>query len=223
MFEVLLESLPMSLGVALSPIPIAATLVLMLTPGAKANAPALLAGWVAGVLSVSLVVFWLPGFETAQGGPTPTSGYVRVALGIAMLVLAARQWIGRPGPGDEPPTPALIERLDQLTIRRSAATGFLLSALNPKNLLLVAGGANIIDTAMLTPAGQAGALIGFTLVASSTIAIPVVGHFLFQSDIEPLFARWKIWLIGNSAAVVAALLLVFGLLLTASGLSILLF
>jgi len=220
--EALLESLPMALGVALSPVPIAATLVLMLTPGARANAPALLAGWVAGILSVSIVVFLLPGFETARGAPTAASGYIRLTLGLALLILSARQWMRRPRPGDEVPTPALIQRLDQLDMRRCALTGFLLSAVNPKNLLLVAGGANIIDTAMLTVSRQTATLVAFTLVASSTIVIPVVGHVIFQSQIEPIFARWKTWLIRNSTAVMVVLLLVFGVLLSASGGNILL-
>jgi hypothetical protein len=181
MLEALIESLPMALGVAVSPLPIAATLVLMLTPKARTN-----------------------------------------GLGVAMLILAARQWRGRPAPGDQVEMPALLAGLDQFGVGRSTATGFLLSALNPKNLILVAGGANVIDTSELAPSGQTAALVAFTLVASSTIAIPVALHLFFRRQSEQLFARWKTWLVRNNATVMAVLLLVFGAILIVSGGAVLL-
>jgi len=217
MLEVLLESLPLALGVAFSPVPIAATLVLMMTPGAKANAPALLLGWIVGIVTVAVVVILLPGFETARGGPTVVSGYVRLALGIVLILLAARAWKRRPRPGDEVEPPALLARLDGLDGPRSALTGFLLAAVNPKNALLVAGAANIIDTEMLSPSQQVTALALFTLAASSTIVAPVVGRLLFADAADRMFARWKGWLIRNTTVVMAVLLLLFGALLAVTG------
>ena len=103
----------------------------------------------------------------------------------------------------------------------SLITGFLLSGVNPKNLLLVATGANIIDTSMLPATEQAGALIVFTAIASATIAIPVAGHLFFVEQAEALFCHWKDWLIRNNATVLVSLLLVFGLLLSVGGMRIL--
>jgi hypothetical protein len=60
----------MSVGVALSPVPIAAVMLLMLTARARANAPSFLLGWMLGILTVSAVVFFFPRLETSPCGPT---------------------------------------------------------------------------------------------------------------------------------------------------------
>ena len=42
------DVLPLALGVALSPIPIIAVILMLLSPKAQENGPAFLVGWVAG-------------------------------------------------------------------------------------------------------------------------------------------------------------------------------
>ena len=72
------SSLPMSVGVALSPIPVAAILIILMSARARTNAPAFLLGWMAGILTIGLVVSLMPGLLTARGEPTQLSGLTRV-------------------------------------------------------------------------------------------------------------------------------------------------
>jgi hypothetical protein len=57
LLEAIGGSLPMAIGIALSPLPVASVIILLMTPQARTNAPAFLLGWTAGILAVGFVVF----------------------------------------------------------------------------------------------------------------------------------------------------------------------
>jgi hypothetical protein len=212
----------MSVGVALSPIPVAAILIILMSARARTNAPAFLLGWMAGILTIGLVVSLMPGLLTARGEPTQLSGLTRVALGIALLLLAVRQWRQRPEPDAAVDVPPLLARLDSIGIMQSSITGFLLSAIHPKNLILDAAGAAAIDASMLDSATQYTALVIFTLIASVGIIIPIAAYFIAKRRVGTLLGRWKDWLIRNNIQVMIVLLLILGALLIARGLHIML-
>jgi len=54
--DVIGDILPMAVGVAVSPVPIAAVIVMLFTPKAKTNAPAFMIGWIVGLLLVGGIV-----------------------------------------------------------------------------------------------------------------------------------------------------------------------
>ena len=64
------DLLPSAIAVALSPIPIVAVVVVLGAPSARTAGPAFALGWIAGLLSVSVIVVLLLG---AQAIPTATT------------------------------------------------------------------------------------------------------------------------------------------------------
>lgn len=221
LLEAISNSLPMAVGIALSPLPVASVIILLMTPQARTNAPAFLLGWIAGIFSVGFVTFILPGVETTRGDPTHLSGLIRIILGIFLLALAWKQWQQQPKPNEPVKVPKLLARLDQIGTAHSLATGFLFTAINPKNLVLTAAGAATIDSSMLVPQSQVIALSIFTTIASLSVALPLAAYFLARQRVEGTFVRWKDWLIGNNVTVIIVLLLVFGTLLIGRGMKIL--
>jgi hypothetical protein len=213
-------SLPMSVGVALSPVPVAAVMVLMLTPRARINAPFFLVGWMLGILTVSAIILLLPGLETSQGGPTVFSGYVKIFLGCILLAMSIRRWRMRPAPDDIVEIPPVLARLNEFGPLHSMAAGFLLSGVNPKNLILVIAGASTIGASPISAGPQLGALLVFTVIGSVTVAIPVFAHVLFRNPVEAVFGHWKKWLIRNNVSILASLFLMFAALLIGDGLKI---
>jgi hypothetical protein len=106
--------LPSAVGVAISPVPIIAIILMLGTPKAKSNGLAFAGGWIVGVVAVSVIVLAL-----ASGADDPNSGtatgvnWLQVIVGILFLVLAAGQWRKRPRKGQAPEMPkwmALIDR-----------------------------------------------------------------------------------------------------------------
>lgn len=216
------NSLPMSVGVALSPLPVAAILIILMSARAGANAPAFLLGWLTGILGIGLAVSLMPGLLTTRGEPTQLSGVVRIALGVALLLLAGRQWRLRPGPGVAVKVPRILAHLDAIGVMQSSLTGFLLSAIHPKNLILNVAGATAIDASTRDSGTQYIALLLFALIASAGITMPMAAYFMARRRTGALLGRWKDWLIRNNIQVIVVLLLALGGLLAARGLHILL-
>src|SRR5262245_935287 len=100
------DLLPSAVGVALSPIPIIPVVPMLSTPKARTNGPAFAVGWVAGLSVVSIVVL-----AVASGADDPDSAseagvdWLLVAIGLLFLVMAAKQWRGRPKKGEQAEMP----------------------------------------------------------------------------------------------------------------------
>jgi len=221
MIEAIGKSLPMAVGVALSPIPVAAVMIILMGAQARTSAPAFLLGWVLGILTVGFIVFLVPGIDTARGEPTALSGLIRIVLGIALLLLSVRQWRQRNAPDEPREVPKVFAHLDLMGVIHSSVTGFVLSSIHPKNLVLCAAGAATIDASMLEPGAQIIALLVFSAIASLTIVIPVTGYFLVGPSAEAMFRSWKDWLVKNNATMITVSLLIFGALLISRGMTIL--
>jgi hypothetical protein len=66
MTEAIGNSLPMAVGVGLSPIPVALVITLLMSAREKISAPAFLLGWILGILTVGAIVLVLPGINTVR-------------------------------------------------------------------------------------------------------------------------------------------------------------
>ena len=70
-------------------------------------------------------------------------------------------------------------------------------------------------TTVATAAGIA--LVVFVLVAASSVAVPVLGYTVAGDRLDELLARLKDWLEHHTAALVAVILVVIGLLVLYKG------
>jgi len=221
MGDVIGEILSFAVGVAVSPVPIAAVIVMLFTPKARTNAPSFLIGWVVGLLLVGFVVLLIPGLEASGGEPTTTSGVVKGVLGLLLLVAGWGAWRKRPGPDETAQAPRWMDTIDDFGLGKSFGIGFLLSAVNPKNLLLVAAAAATIAAAGLSSGEETATLLVFTLIAASTVAVPVIGYLIVGERADGAFANAKDWLIQNNSVVMSVLLLIFGVSLVGDAIQIL--
>lgn len=220
MLHALAYSLPMALGIALSPVPVVLSASVLLSKQPK-NGVLFLLGWTAGILAIGFILFLMPGFETDRGEPTRLTGWFRLALGTGLVFLAIRKWQKRPEEDAITEEPGLLSKLDTSSSGKALVVGFTLSAFNPKNLFLTLGGTTYIDAHASTLLEQSLALLVFALVASLSVAVPVVGYRVFPDGAERVLRVFSNWLVRNNAVVVGTLLLAFGLVIAANGLSIL--
>ena len=221
LLDAITQSLPMSVGVAISPLPVAAVLIILMTARARTNAPAFLLGWTTGILLIGVAVFTAPGLLSARGEPTQLSGLIRIALGVALLLLSLRQWRQRPAAGAPLEIPPFLAHLDNIGVFQSAITGFLFSAIHPKNLILNAAGAAAIEASGISSATRYGALALFTLIASAGVVVPVAAYFIARHRVAALLGRSRDWLIRHNVEVLVVLLLALGAVLIARGTHIL--
>ena len=115
--------------------------------------------------------------------PQPVAGVIKIVLGAVMLLLAVKQWRSRPKPGEEAALPTWMSAIDQLTPAKGLGLGFLLSAVNPKNLLMAAGAGVVIGSAQLATGELVVAVVVFTVIAAASVAVPVIGYLLASQSL----------------------------------------
>lgn len=214
-------TLGFAVGIAVSPIPIAAVILMLFSGRARVNSVSFMVAWVAGISLVTTVVLFIPGLEADDSEPSNTTGWIKLALAALLLAVGARQWRSRPRPGDETPMPGWMAKIDELKPGAAFGLGFFLSALNPKNLLLAVAAGASLGALPLTTGETVGAVVVFTVIAAITVMVPVIAYLIAGPRLDPMLNSAKAWLIGNNTAVMAVLILVFGVSLLGDAIQIL--
>ena len=219
MNEVIGQILPLALGVAISPIPIIAAILMLLSPRARATSVGFLAGWVLGI-AVAVTVFTL--LSSLLPGPDsdaskPVQGTIKIVLGLLLIAVGAKQWQGRPRGEAAPAMPKWMSAIDTLTAVKSFGLGFLLSAVNPKNLIMAIGAGVIIGGGALDTSADIITIVMFTVIAASTVAIPVVAYLAAADRMSAPLEALHQWLLHENAVVMAVLLAVIGVVMIGKG------
>ena len=211
-----------AIGVAISPVPIIAVILMLFSRHAGKNSLVFLLGWVLGLTVVGAIVLIFGSASSSSGGGSSTAaGIVRLAIGALFLLLAAHEWRNRPKKGEQAKAPAWMDAIDKFSAIKSFGVAIFLSAINPKNLGLTIAAASSIAAASLSPGEEIGVFAIFLLIASVTVAGPVIYYALARERAQKGLDGLKGWLIDNNSTVMAVLLLVIGVKLIGDGIGIL--
>ena len=211
--------LPFAVGVALSPIPIIAVILMLVSQRARVNGPVFLLGWIVGLSIVGVIALSIAGPAGASDGGEPATGTstVKVVLGVLLLLVALRQWRKRPHEGEQADMPKWMGAIDTFTPVKAFGAAVVLSAVNPKNLILALGAAAAIAQTDVAGTQQAIAYGVFVLIATIGPAIPVVIYFAMGDKAPALLGRLKTWMGIHNGAIMAVLCLVIGFKLIGDG------
>jgi threonine/homoserine/homoserine lactone efflux protein len=215
------DFLPSAVGVAISPLPIVAVVLMLVSRRGRTNGPLFVAGWCIGLAIVGTVVLAISAGANAKtdSGPATWVDGLFLVLGLLLILVAARQWRGRPHGDEEPPTPKWMGSLDQFTPVKAGGAGVFLSALNPKNLLLAVAGAAAIAQAGISIGQQVASYAVFVAIATIGVAAPVVIYFALGERSQHLLDELKTWLARNNAVIMAVLMLIIGVKLIGNAIS----
>lgn len=217
------QSLPIALGVLMSPMPIVALVLVLVSRRARSNGPAFALGWSVGIVAVGGLTIVLA--DTGDAGSATEAadwvGVLKIVLGVLLIMLAARSWRKRPRGAGPATTPPWMAALDGFGVVRSFGLAFGLGAVNPKNLLLVISGGTAIASATGATGERVIALIVFVIVASAGIMAPLVIYLSMGARAEPMLRRLKTWLTENNAVIMTVVLLVLGTKILGDGIAIL--
>ena len=212
------DILPYALAVAISPVPIIAVILMLFSARAGTNGPAFLAGWVAGLLAVSIIVLVFSGIAGLGTGATPLwVALLQLVLGVLLLLLGWEKLTNRPPAGAVAPLPKWLQAVDQMTPGKAFGMGALLSGVNPKNLILTAAAALVIAQSGVSGVDALIAVFVFVIIGSASIGLPVLYHRLGGAPARARLTSAKAWLGENNSAVMAVLCLVFGVVLIGKG------
>ena len=174
------EVLTYAVGVSISFLSIVAVILMLFSPRARVNGLAFLVGWVVALCVVSIVAYLV--FKQADASTSAstvdTISWGRVGAGALLLVLAARDWLNGSAREAEPEMPTWMASVDAVSPGRAFGHGALMVGLSPKNLILTVAVSAALAELGLSRSKAAVSLIVFVIVASVTIAAPVVYYFV---------------------------------------------
>jgi threonine/homoserine/homoserine lactone efflux protein len=214
------EILPLAVGIAISPIPIIAAILMLLSPKAKGTSLGFLFGWLVGIIA-AIVIFTLLSSVLAQpaDGPSTLAGVIKIVLGALLLLLAVKQWRNRPAKGEQAALPKWMAAIDTMTPAKALVLGFVLAAVNPKNLLMAASAGLVVGGASLSRGQTIAVIAVFTVIAASTVLGPVIAYLAASAKMAEPLERLREWLVDNNAAIMAVLLLVIGVSVVGKGIA----
>ncbi|MBK9179426.1 MAG: GAP family protein [Acidimicrobiales bacterium] len=215
------DILPLAIAVTISPVPIIAEILLLLSRKPLANGTAYVVGFVVGVAGVLGILVAVAGAMdlSAGSGPSSGAGTLQLALGVLLLVAAVRRFRGRPKPGEEASMPAWMDGIAGFSPGKSLGVGIVVGALNPKNLAVGLAAAVAIASASLSTGQAVGSVAVYVVVAVLGVAAPLVVLLASGDRARPILDGWKAWLGQNNATVMAVLFLVFAVVLIGKGLA----
>ena len=214
------DVLPLAVAIAIFPVPIIAVVLLLASDRGRTKGAAFVLAWAVGLVAVGALALWLADAADANhdGESATWANVLLLALGVLLLAYALKQWRGRPRAG-ESPTPAWMRTVDEFTVVKTVGTGFALTALNPKNILLTVAAAAEIAEVGLSASKEVGVLAVFVLVASAGVLSPLVlALALGDRSREPLDGVRR-WMARNNSVIMTVLFLLIGAKLVGDALS----
>lgn len=213
--SVLTELIPLAMVVALSPLSIIPAVLVLQTPRPRPTGLAFLGGWLLGMAALTALFIGVSNLFGQLDKPPVWASWLRVVLGTALIVLGVYRWLNRAKAAH---SPKWIQSMGKLTPPRAGVTGVALTVVNPKVLFICAAAGLAIGSAGLGQPQVWAAAIWFVVFASSTVALPILAYAASGDKLDPGLARLREWMERKHAVLVAAILVVIGLLVLYKGL-----
>ena len=212
------ELLPLAVAIAISITTIITTILMLLSPKAKGRTVGLLVGCVVGVGGAVALFALLAGLLPTQDSDRSwLAAVIKMVVGVLLVMLALRQWRVRPARAEQAELPRWMAEVDSMTPTKALVLGLLLSAVVPKNLLLALSAGVIVSEAALSAGETSVVIVVFTVIATSTVAVPVVAHLVAPARMQGPFQRLREWLVENNVTIMGLLLLVIGVVMIGNG------
>ena len=210
------EAIPLAIGVALSPLPMLALLLMLISEHETANGGAFALGWMSALAAVAggAVIVGVS-FNTSH--PPAVVKTIEVAVGVILIGTGLLAWRTHRRTSAKGSHPRWLAMTDEISRRGALALGVTLVLLNVKDATLAIGAGAVISNAHLAAGQTILALAVFTLVASSTVAGPFVFAACAGDRAAPALHRVHAYLDRHGTPLGAALVGVTGVIFAIAG------
>jgi hypothetical protein len=207
--------IPLGLVIALSPITVIPAVLVLQAPRPRPSGLAFLAGWVLGLAALTALSVAASGMLGGLHKSPPTwASWLRVILGAALILFGIYRWLTRHRHTE---SPAWMRSFASITPARAGVTGTVLVVIRPDVLLICVPAGLAIGGSGLDIADDWIAAAFFVAIAASTVAIPILAYAAAGHRLDNAMARLKDWMEKNNAALMAAILVVIGLMVLYNG------
>ncbi|MEP7764304.1 GAP family protein [Sanguibacter sp. 25GB23B1] len=219
MLDVLGEAFPLAMGIALSPLPTIAIVLVLLAPPGRRGGTAFLAARLVAVGAVVGLFAVVSDVAERSGDAAPAVAVTQVIVGAALLLVALKTWRGRPRGGVEPDLPGWMSSIEGRTPGQSAQLAAVLTLANPKELLLAIGTGVAIGSGGL-PIGQTVVVAAvLTAVACINVIAPVVAFLLAGERVRAPLSSARAALVRHNATIMSIVLVAIAALLVSGGIA----
>lgn len=197
------EALVYAVGVALSPVAIAASLLMLTCRRAVANTIAFVIGWTAGVAAAILVLVVLVSNAGLTDSDPRWIAVTELVIGVGFLVAALAVWRRRHRRAvDARPWVAAV---DGFSRTKSAGLGVVLSGANPKVVALSLGAALSLAQAEANAAVTAQTLALYCAIGAAGVLTPLSIYLALPTRAPSWLGRFRL-LLGRYEAGILTLL-----------------
>jgi Sap, sulfolipid-1-addressing protein len=218
MWQALGGLLPIAVAAAFSSVPITVTILILLSPNRNRAALPFLVGWVIGVAAVivfsTLFASTLP---QPRRGPDPATAALLMVVGVALIVLGIVN-LRRDSQSEGTGLPGWLSRVDSFGGLVSFAVAVLLN-FRPKGLLLGIAAGLAMNAASVQANEIIVLIIVYTVIASSTVVVPIVASFLAPSRVEPKLIAARGWMTRNGRLLTSLMMFMIGVVILGYGLT----
>ena len=201
-----------ALVIALNPVVIILTILLVLSKRGRTNSILFSLGWFLTLLLMGWLVIFLAeaGHISASAERTTAMSVIKLLFGILFLILAANYWKKRSAKGQPAEAPAWMDSIDNFTGRKSLTTGIAIAGANPKNIgITIAAGLEVALAALPNP--QPWIAMGiFVLMCSFAILAIILYSKIAGKSADKTLNSWRAWLGIHNATVLMVVLLILG-------------
>jgi Sap, sulfolipid-1-addressing protein len=214
------DFLPLAVGLAINPLPIIALVLILNTARARTNGPVFVLGWLVGLGAVGGIMLALADTADASKGegPAPWVSWTKLFLGLLLLAVAANEFL-RGRAANEKSEPTWMRRVETMTPRRTFGLAAALAGMNPKNLLLVAGGVAAITETGISGLHQALAYLVFVLISSLGVLVPFLIYLTMGDRAPAVLGHLRDWMSKNSSLIIGLICLIIGFKLLGDSIS----
>ncbi|HET7741952.1 MAG TPA: GAP family protein [Mycobacterium sp.] len=210
----LTELIPLALVVALSPLSIIPAVLVLHSARPRPTGLAFLLGWLIGLAVLTTIFVEVSGLLGGLDKPPSWASWLRVVVGSALIAFGIYRWLAR---HRSTHTPKWMSGLTTITPARALITAVALTVVNPKVLFICAAAGLAIGAEGLGRQGVWLAELVYVAVAASTVALPILAYAVSGDRLDQPLARLKDWMERQHATLVAAILVVIGLLVLYKG------
>jgi len=210
----LTELIPLALVVAISPLSIIPAVLVLHTPRPRPTSLAYLAGWILGLAALTAIFVEVSSLLGGLDKKPTWASWLRIVIGIALIVFGVFKWLRRRRSAH---SPAWMNKITGATPGRAAVIAAVLVVVNPKVLFICAAAGLAIGSAGLGTSGAWISVVFYVLVAASSAAIPVLAYAVAGERLDGPLTRLKDWMERHNAALVAAILVIIGVLVLYKG------
>jgi len=211
--------LPIALAVAISTVPIMATILVLLSPRRGRSALPFLLGWVLGIaIVVSLCTAFAQLIPTSRSPrrPETTIGIAEMLVGVALVVIAIIAW-RRARRNPSTAMPKWLNAVGSLGPWSSFGLAFALNV-RPKGVLLAVAAGLSLRADGLSLGESMVAIAIYTLIGCSTVAVPIIVTLAAPERMEPRLVSAKEWITRNNGIITAIILVMVGVVIFGTGL-----